>query len=71
MGLLSLLAFPPCSQVSAWLVEEQQVVVVLQQVDHHLDQLLQGHVDQRTGDRDLGLRGRTFDQGLVFLAAAL
>ena len=65
MGLLSLLAFLPCSQASAWLVEEQQVVVL------HLDQLLQGHVDQRTGDRDLGLRGRTFDQGLVFLAAAL
>ena len=71
MGLLSLLAFLPCSQASAWLVGEQQVVVVHQQVDHHLDQLLQGHVDQRTGDRDLGLRGRTFDQGLVFLAAAL
>ena len=46
-------------------------IVVLQQVDHHLDQLLQGHVDQRTGDQDLGLRGRTFDQGLVFLVAAL
>ena len=65
MGLLSLLAFPPCSQASAWLVEEQQVVVL------HLDQLLQGHVDQRTEDRDLGLLGRTFDQGLVFLVAAL
>ena len=71
MGLLSLLAFPPCSQASAWLVEEQQVVVVLQQVVHHLDQLLQGRVDQRTGDRDLELLGRTFDQGLAFLVAAL
>ena len=68
---MSLLAFPPCSQASAWLVEEQQVVVVLQQVVLHLDQLLQGHVDQRTEDQDLGLRGRTSDQGLVFLAAAL
>ena len=68
---MSLLAFLPCSQASAWLVGEQQVVVVHQQVDHHLDQLLQGHVDQRTGDRDLGLRGRTFDQGSVFLAAVL
>ena len=71
MGLLSLLAFPPCSQASAWLVVEQQVVVVLQQAALHLDQLLQGHVDQWTGDRDLGLLGRTSDQGLVFLAAAL
>ena len=71
MGLLSLLAFPPCSQVSVWLVEEQQVVVVLQQAALHLDQLLQGHVDQRTGDQGLGLLGRTSDQGLVFLAAAL
>ena len=68
---MSLLAFLPCSQASAWLVEEQQVVVVLQQVVLHLDQLLQGHVDQQTGDQDLGLRGRTFDQELVFLAAAL
>ena len=68
---MSLLAFPPCSQASAWLVEEQQVVVVHQQVVLHLDQLLQGHVDQRTGDRDLGLLGRTFDQELVFLEAAL
>ena len=71
MGLLSLLAFLPCSQASVWLVEEQQVVVVLHQVVLHLDQLLQGHVDQRTGDRDLGLLGQTFDRGLVFLAAAL
>ena len=68
---MSLLAFPPCSQASAWLVEEQQVVVVHQQVAHHLDQLLQGHVDQRTGDQDLGLLSQTFDQGLVFLVAAL
>ena len=68
---MSLLAFLPCSQASAWLVEEHQVVVVLQQVVLHLDQLLQGHVVQRTGDQDLGLLGRTFDQGLVFLVAAL
>ena len=68
---MSLLAFLPCSQASVWLVGEQQVVVVLQQVVLHLDQLLQGHVVQRTGDQDLGLLGRTFDQGLVFLVAAL
>ena len=68
---MSLLAFLPCSQASAWLVGEQQVVVVLQQVALHLDQLLQGHVDQRTGDRDLGLLSQTSDQGLVFLVAAL
>ena len=68
-----MLAFLPCSQVSAWLaVEQLDVVVVHQQAVHqHLDRLKRGHADQQIGVLDLGLLVRTFAQESILPGAAL
>ena len=65
-----MLAFLPCSQVSAWLaVEQLDVVVVHQQAVLHLDPLI--HADQQIGVLDLGLLVRTFAQESILPGAAL
>ena len=72
MVLLSLLAFLPCSQVSAWLaVEQLDAVVDHQQAALHLDRLMRGHVDQQIGVPDLGLLFRTFAQESTLPGVAL
>ena len=70
MELLSLLAFLPCSQVSAWLAVEQQVAVVVehQQVGLHLEQ---EHAEQLIGVPDLGLLVPTFAQESTLPGVAL
>ena len=67
---MSLLAFLPCFQVSAWLaVEQLDVVVVHQQAALHLDPLI--HADQQIGVLDLGLLVQTFSQESTLPGVAL